>query len=195
MQIRKVALALDGTAFTSRCTEPFMRVLASSNPLCRLYFLADHPLHLRSKCKYSEIVWLPESRNSPTCANANRLTGLPNTYEQIPMAQKIQTLFIDDIDGGEAEGTVRFALDGAEYEIDLSTQHNEELRAALANYVAHARKVGGTARRTAGRGVRKPSVIDNVAVRNWARENGYDIKERGRVPADLTAKYREATGQ
>ena len=47
------------------------------------------------------------------------------------MAQKIQTLFIDDIDGGEAEGTVRFALDGAEYEIDLSSKHSEELRSAL----------------------------------------------------------------
>ena len=52
------------------------------------------------------------------------------------MAQKIQTLFIDDIDGGEAEGTVRFALDGAEYEIDLSAQHSEELRSALGRYVS-----------------------------------------------------------
>jgi hypothetical protein len=111
------------------------------------------------------------------------------------MAQKIQTLFIDDIDGGEAEGTVRFGLDGSEYEIDLSAQHNEELRATLATYVAHARKTGGTARRATARGGRKSSAIDNVAVRSWARDNGYDIKERGRVPADLVAKYREATGQ
>jgi hypothetical protein len=111
------------------------------------------------------------------------------------MAQKIQTLFIDDIDGGEAEGTVRFGLDGAEYEIDLSATHNEELRAALGTYVAHARKLGGTSRRTAARGGRKPSATDTVAVRAWARESGYDIKDRGRVPADLVAKYREATGQ
>jgi hypothetical protein len=72
------------------------------------------------------------------------------------VAQKIQTLFIDDIDGGEAEGTVRFALDGAEYEIDLSSKHSEELRSALGKYVTHARKVGGTARRVgrvAGRAV------------------------------------------
>lgn len=110
------------------------------------------------------------------------------------MAQKIQTLFIDDIDGGEAEGTVRFALDGAEYEIDLSTKHNEELRTVLGTYVAHARKVGGAARRATARGGRKPSTIDTVAVRTWARENGYDIKDRGRVPADLVVKYREATG-
>ena len=111
------------------------------------------------------------------------------------MAQKIQTLFIDDIDGGEAEGTVRFGLDGAEYEIDLSTKHNEELRTALGAYVSHARKLGGTPRRTTARAGRRPSTVDTVAVRAWARKSGYDIKDRGRVPADLVTKYREATGQ
>jgi hypothetical protein len=111
------------------------------------------------------------------------------------MAQKIQTLFIDDIDGGEAEGTVRFALDGAEYEIDLNAKHSEELRSALGTYVTHARKVGGTARRGTVRGGRRPSTVDTVAVRAWARENGVDIKERGRVPADVVAKYQAATGQ
>jgi hypothetical protein len=111
------------------------------------------------------------------------------------MAQKIQTLFIDDIDGGEADGTVRFALDGAEYEIDLSSKHNEELRSSLRGYIDHARKVSGSARKaTAGRPSRKPSAADTVAVRAWARENGYDIKDRGRVPADLVAKYRAAVG-
>lgn len=111
------------------------------------------------------------------------------------MAQKIQTLFIDDIDGGEAERTVRFGLDGTDYEIDLSTKHNDELRAALGTYVNHARKVAGTARRVTGRGGRKPSSVDTVAVRAWARENGYDIKDRGRVPADLVVKYQAANGQ
>jgi hypothetical protein len=112
------------------------------------------------------------------------------------MAQKIQTLFIDDIDGGEAEGTVRFALDGAEYEIDLSTKHSDELHDSLKNFIAHARKVGGAGRRGATARVgRKPSAIDTVAVRKWAKDNGYDIKERGRVPADLVAKYQAATGQ
>jgi hypothetical protein len=118
-------------------------------------------------------------------------------YEPVEhyMAQKIQTLFIDDIDGGEAAGTVRFAIDGAEYEIDLSDRHTEELRSALDRYTSHARKVGGTARRSASRVGRKPSAADTVAVRAWARENGFDIKDRGRVPADLVAKYQAATGQ
>jgi hypothetical protein len=111
------------------------------------------------------------------------------------MAQKVQTLFIDDIDGGEADGTVRFALDGAEYEIDLSVKHSDEMRDSLKKFIAHARKVGGSARRSGARGPRRPSSTDSVAVRAWARENGYDIKERGRVPAEVVAKYRQATGQ
>ena len=68
------------------------------------------------------------------------------------MAQKIQTLFIDDLDGSEAEGTVRFGLDGTEYEIDLNTEHAQALRDALARYVGAARRAGGSARRPA-RGV------------------------------------------
>ena len=109
------------------------------------------------------------------------------------MAQKIQTLFIDDIDGGEAEGTVRFALDGSEYEIDLNAKHSEELRSALGKYITHARRVGAaTNRRGATRGGRRSSTVDTVAVRAWAREQGIDIKERGRVPADVVAKYQAA---
>jgi Lsr2 len=110
------------------------------------------------------------------------------------MAQKIQTLFIDDIDGGEAEGTVSFALDGAEYEIDLSAKRIGEFRDALKDYIAHARKAGGSARRGT-HSARKPGTVDSVAIRAWARENGYHIKDRGRVPAEVVAKYRQAAGQ
>src|SRR5580693_4829766 len=110
------------------------------------------------------------------------------------MAQKIQTLFVDDIDGGAADGTVGFALDGTDYEIDLSGKHSDELRDALRKYIDHARKVGGTARRPGARGGRRASAVDTAAVRAWARENGYAIKDRGRVPADLVAKYQAAIG-
>jgi hypothetical protein len=110
------------------------------------------------------------------------------------MAQKIQTLFIDDIDGGAAEGTVRFALDGTEYEIDLSSKHRDELHSAIGKYVEHARKVGGQARRTTRGGSRRGSTIDTAKVREWAKAEGYDIKDRGRVPAELVAKYQEAVG-
>jgi hypothetical protein len=108
------------------------------------------------------------------------------------MAQKVQTLFIDDIDGGEAEGTVRFGLDGTDYEIDLNAKHTEELREALATYVTHARRVGSPGRRVA-RGRRGATGIDTAKVREWAKDNGYAIKNRGRVPADVLVKYQAAT--
>lgn len=105
------------------------------------------------------------------------------------MAQKVQTLFLDDIDGSEAEGTVRFGLDGTEYEIDLSLAHSEELHKAVAVYVAHARKVGGA--RRGGRG----SGLDMHKVREWARSQGIEIKERGRVPAGVVEQYRKSAGR
>jgi hypothetical protein len=112
------------------------------------------------------------------------------------MAQKIQTLFIDDLDGSDAEGTVRFGLDGAEYEIDLSSEHAQELRDALARYVGVARRVGGGARRPA-RGGRKASSsgLNTTEVREWAKAQGIEVKDRGRVPAELVVKFRTATGQ
>jgi hypothetical protein len=112
------------------------------------------------------------------------------------MAQKIQTLFIDDIDGGDAEGTVRFGLDGSDYEIDLSTVHSEELHNALRTYIEHARKVAVMARRQGRAPGRRPgNGLDTTAVRAWAKGQGIDIKERGRVPADVVERYREATGK
>ena len=107
------------------------------------------------------------------------------------MAQQIQTLFIDDIDGGPAEGTVRFGLDGTDYEIDLSTAHSEELHKVLAAYVTHARKAAGTARR-GPRGRRGADSLDTRKVREWARGQGIDVRERGRVPAEVIEKYKAA---
>jgi len=112
------------------------------------------------------------------------------------MAQKIQTLFIDDLDGSAAEGTVRFGLDGTEYEIDLNAEHAKELRDALAPFVGAARRVGGAAKRPARSG-RKGSAsgLNTTEVREWAKEQGIDVKDRGRVPADLVVKFKAATGQ
>jgi nucleoid-associated protein Lsr2 len=112
------------------------------------------------------------------------------------MAQKIQTLFIDDLDGSEAEGTVRFGLDGTEYEIDLNAEHAQALRDALARYVQAARRSGGAPRRPA-RGGRRPRAdgVDSTAVREWAKAQGIEVKDRGRVPAELVVKFKTATGQ
>jgi nucleoid-associated protein Lsr2 len=112
------------------------------------------------------------------------------------VAQKIQTLFIDDLDGSAAEGTVRFGLDGTEYEIDLNAKHAQELRDALARYVEAARRPGIAARRTA-RGARRGSAngLNTTEVREWAKAQGIEVKDRGRVPAELVVKFKEATGQ
>jgi hypothetical protein len=109
------------------------------------------------------------------------------------MAQKIQTLLIDDIDGSDAEGTVLFALDGMHYEIDLSTAHAKDLRAALARYIDSGRKVTGTARRTGTTGRKTPA--SNTQARTWAKKQGLDVKERGRVSASVLARYQAAQGR
>jgi hypothetical protein len=113
------------------------------------------------------------------------------------MAQKVQTLLIDDLDGGEAEGTVRFGLDGTDYEIDLSTKHAEALRKALGPYVTAARKAPGSATRRPGRSSRRASAngVNTTDVREWAKSQGIEVKDRGRVPAELVVKFKAATGQ
>jgi hypothetical protein len=112
------------------------------------------------------------------------------------MTQKIQTLFIDDIDGSQAEGTVRFGLDGAHYEIDLNAAHAQDLRTTLARYTAAGRKVASSTRRPARTSGRTAADgLSTTEVRVWAKANGIEIKERGRVPADVIAKFRAATGK
>ena len=111
------------------------------------------------------------------------------------MAQKVQTLLIDDLDGGQAEGTVRFGLDGAEYEIDLSAKHAEAMRKALEPYVRAARRASGSAARRPGRNGRRAATAgpDSTAVREWAKAQGIEVKDRGRVPAELVVKFKAAT--
>jgi hypothetical protein len=114
------------------------------------------------------------------------------------MAQRVQTLLIDDLDGGEAEATVRFGLDGAEYEIDLSAEHAEALRRALAPFVSAARRASGAAAGRPGPGGRRAAgagAADPVAVREWAKSQGIEVKDRGRVPAELVVKFKAATAQ
>lgn len=110
------------------------------------------------------------------------------------MAQKIETVFIDDLDGSEAEGTVRFGLDGTEYEIDLNAAHADKLRKALERYTAVGRNVGGPVRRTGrGGGRRSTSGGPNSSeVREWAKSQGIEVRDRGRVPAELVVKFKAA---
>jgi hypothetical protein len=110
------------------------------------------------------------------------------------MAQRVQTLFIDDLDGSEAQGTVQFGLDGTDYEIDLSAAHAEALRKALARYVEAARKVPVARRQGRARRQSSSNGVNNAQVREWARSQGVEVKERGRIPAELVVKFRAATG-
>ena len=113
------------------------------------------------------------------------------------MAQKVQTLLIDDLDGGQAEDTVRFALDGTDYEIDLSAGHAEAMRKALEPYVSAARRAARSAARRPGRNGRRAATAgpDSTAVRDWAKAQGMEVKDRGRVPAELVVKFKAATQQ
>jgi hypothetical protein len=111
------------------------------------------------------------------------------------VAQKVQTLFIDDLDG-LAEDMVRFGMDSTEYEIDLNVEHAQQLRDALAAYVRAGRRVSGGSRRPA-RGERRgpASGLNTTEVREWAKAQGIEVKDRGRVPAELVVKFRAATSQ
>src|SRR6266852_4075094 len=101
--------------------------------------------------------------------------GAPEISERnrAAVAQKIQTLFVDDLDGSDAEGTVRFGLDGTEYEIDLNAGHARQLRDTLAAYIRAGRRVAGGSRRPA-RGERRNSAsgLNATEVREWAKAQG-----------------------
>ncbi len=105
------------------------------------------------------------------------------------MAQKVQVVLIDDIDGGPADETVRFALDGTSYEIDLSAANAVRLRNSVAEFVGHARKAPG---RASTRRPRSAGGGKSAEIRAWARERGIAVNERGRIPADLAAKFEAA---
>ncbi|MDI3388901.1 Lsr2 family protein [Streptomyces sp. B-S-A8] len=112
------------------------------------------------------------------------------------MAQKVQVLLVDDLDGGEADETVTFALDGKQYEIDLTTANADKLRGLLGPYVKGGRRTGG--RSAGGRGKARAAASggsENTAqIRAWAKENGYEVNDRGRVPASIREAYEKANG-
>ena len=109
------------------------------------------------------------------------------------MAQKVVVELIDDLDGGKAEETVTFGLDGRAYHIDLSGKNARALRKAMAPFVGSARKVGGTRQgRSTGRKATVRSGPSTQEIREWARAQGMQVAERGRIPADVTAQFQAA---
>ena len=110
------------------------------------------------------------------------------------MAKKTTVEIVDDISGEPlADGagrTVAFSYDGAQYEIDLTHAHADELRAALAPWIAASRRVSGATRAsTPKRSGSSRASKDVQAVREWATANGYQVATRGRIPANVLEAY------
>jgi hypothetical protein len=107
------------------------------------------------------------------------------------MAQKHIVQLIDDLDGGDAAETVTFGIDGASYEIDLSAKNAGKLRDVLAVYVASARRSArsGAPSRRGGRSAARSDREQTQAIREWARKSGYQIGEKGRIPATILEAY------
>jgi nucleoid-associated protein Lsr2 len=107
------------------------------------------------------------------------------------MAQKVTVELEDDLDGGPADETVRFGVDGAEYEIDLSKKNAAALRRKLAPFIEHARKAGRGQRRRGGRTA--SSRERSADIRAWAKDQDIAVSARGRIPASAVEQYEAAT--
>ncbi len=103
------------------------------------------------------------------------------------MAQKVNIVLVDDIDGSEAEETVSFALDSSTYEIDLNADNAQKLRDALAPFIGHARRASSRGRR--GRAAAGPTPGE---IREWARSQGMEVSDRGRVSEEVRSAYNAA---
>jgi hypothetical protein len=104
------------------------------------------------------------------------------------VAQQVEVILVDDTDGGPADETVAFGLDGSEYEIDLSAKNAANLRNALAPWTEKARKTGGRRRR----GTRSSRGSSSSDIRAWAVANGHEVSSRGRVSAEVREAYEKA---
>ena len=113
------------------------------------------------------------------------------------MAQKVQVTLVDDIDGSSADETLTFGLDGVLYEIDLSKGNAKKFRDSLAAYVGAARRSSRASRvgRPRGRSRSRAaagSLAPTSEIRAWARSKGIKVNERGRIAADIVAKFEAA---
>lgn len=111
------------------------------------------------------------------------------------MAQQFHVRYIDDIDGtelGDEVHSISFAFEGKEYSIDLSDENAEAFREAMAPYIDAGHKVSGTKSKPARKAASKAPSGDTKAIREWARDSGYTVSDRGRIPADIMEAYAAA---
>jgi hypothetical protein len=115
------------------------------------------------------------------------------------MAQKVEVRLLDDLDGGQADETVKFALDGHEYEIDLSSKHALALRQSLDQFIEVGRKIGrtsGSGRRGSAPGRSTAEHRErNQAIRDWAKSKGLEVSDRGRISQELVDQYETEVGK
>jgi len=104
------------------------------------------------------------------------------------VAQRVTVEMTDDIDGTEAAETIAFRVDGTAYEIDLSNKNAAKMRQVFGRYTEHARKATGG--RRAGRPRRDRHLSSGV--REWAKQQGIQVSERGRIPASVVSQYEKA---
>jgi len=105
------------------------------------------------------------------------------------MAQSVQIILEDDLEGGPAEETVQFGVDGRQYEIDLSTANAEKLREALRPFAAAGRRAQSKSTRTTGARSSSGSKSDTAKIRAWAKENGHQVSDRGRIHQSVKDAY------
>ena len=109
------------------------------------------------------------------------------------MAQKVQIILEDDLEGGSADETVQFDLDRRQYEIDLSTANAEKLREALRPFAAAGRRARGKSARASASRASSGGNPETAKVRAWAQGNGYEVSDRGRIPQEIREAYYTAT--
>jgi hypothetical protein len=108
------------------------------------------------------------------------------------MAKKVTVVLEDDLTGGPAKQTVRFAFDGTNYEIDLNAKNAAAFSKQLAPYIEHARKAGRPQLRRPGRPAAGRQRSGDI--RAWAKEHGLAVSDRGRIPASVAEQYHAAAG-
>ncbi|MDT0303447.1 histone-like nucleoid-structuring protein Lsr2 [Streptomonospora wellingtoniae] len=108
------------------------------------------------------------------------------------MSRKVEVLLVDDMDGGSADESVEFGIDGKSYRIDLSSDNAKRLREVLAPYLQGARKHAQAGRRGPGRRKAAGGGQRASEIRSWAKQAGKSVNDRGRIPAEVVAEYEAA---
>src|SRR6266480_765109 len=134
---------------------------------------------IRGRCSRSQGCW-------PWCRRRRWQEGED-------MVQKVSVVLEDDLTGGPAEQTIRFAFAGTDYEIDLNAKNAAAFSKQLAPYLEHARKAGRAQARRPGRTAAGRQRSGDI--RAWAKEHGLAVSERGRIPASVMEQYTAAGGR